>query len=733
MYNESKFHPFPSLDSAITNRENPSSRRILIITQDIVGPINNGGIGTAYYYAANELARMGHRVSVLYTLNRYTEKNSIDHWIRDYKGRDVTLIPCPDPEVPVFPGIHGMIAGIPYSAYEWLKQHEDEFDIVHGSEWCANLFYCLLAKKLGLHFGNIQFVVKTSSPHIWNRIGNNDPVNQYSDLPRIFMERQSVEWADHVIGGSHYLLNWMEQNGYQLPEGRCYVQPNIFPPIPDADSKQDPLTHATELVFFGRLERRKGLHLLLDALNRLLRSHARGEIDLAGVSITFLGKCRRVYNAKREISSLLDGTVLKYRIIDDLGQPQAIQYLKDGDGKLAIMPSVIDNSPFGVYELLGYKVPFITSTAGGGKELIHEDDRDRVLFDAHPHAIHQILLRTLKQPLYMPRPDYDMRRNLEIWDLWHRTLPAAAPARPATSRADGGALVSICLAHFNRPRELGEALDSIKALSYRNIELIIVDDGSTSVEALSFLETIQTQDFGFPLQVHAQPNLYLGASRNLAARHARGEYLLFMDDDNLARSDELDLMVSAMEHAGADIITAFGDTFWSREAGNLATAARKRIVYFGADLTSGLFRNPYGDSNCLVRRSAFEKLGGFTEDYKIGRDDQEFFSRAVLNGMKLYVLPEAVYWYRLSRTRMRQSQFSQFAGLQRVSNPYIEVPGLPVEYANILRYSQGLAAVRLGVVASTMSQLSQNSRLRKLVQRFPKIYRVLGKLHRMIT
>lgn len=733
MYNESKYHLFPSLESAITARGKHAPRRILIITQDIVGPINNGGIGTAYYYAANELARMGHQVSVLYTLNRYTENRNIDYWIQDYEDRNVTLIPCPEPAVAVFPGVHGLVAGIAYNAYEWLKQHESQYDIVHGSEWCANLFYCLLAKKLGLHFRNLQFVVKTSSPHIWNRIGNNDPVNQYTDLPRIFMERMSVEWADHIIGGSHYLLNWMEQNGYQLPEGKCYVQPNIFPPIPATDSKQEPLTRATELVFFGRLERRKGLHLFLDALKRLLRSHAQGEVNLAGVSITFLGKSRRVYNAKKEIASILDGSVLSYRILDDLGQPQAIQYLKEGDGKLAIMPSVMDNSPFGVYELLGYKVPFITSTAGGGKELIHEADRDRVLFAVHPHAIHQILLKLIHQPLYIPRPSFDMQRSLEVWDEWHRALPCATTDISAARGADSEPLVSICLAHFNRPRELGEALDSIKGLHYKNIEVIIVDDGSTSPEALACLAAIQKQDHGFPLQVYTQPNLYLGASRNLAASHAQGEYLLFMDDDNLAKPDEITALVSAMEYANADIITSFADTFRSRDIGNLAAATRKRIVYFGADLTSGMFRNPYGDSNCLVRRSVFEKLGGFTEDYKIGRDDQEFFSRAVLNGMKLYVLPEAVYWYRLSSTRMRQDQFSQFAGMQRVGNPYIEVPGLPVEYANILRYSQGLAAVRLGIVANTMSQLSQNSRLRKLVQRFPVIYRALGKLHRMIT
>lgn len=733
MYNESKFHLFPALESAVAHGKNSGPRRILIVTQDIVGPINNGGIGTAYYYAANELARMGHKVSVLYSLNQLSEEKSVDHWVADYQTRNVTFIPCPDPAVPVSPGIIGMAASIPYRVYEWLKNNEDQFDIVHGSEWGANLFYCLQAKKLGLYFSHIHFVIKTSSPYLWNCIGNNEAIHQYGDLPRIFMERRSVEWADHVIGGSHYLLNWMEQNGYQLPEGKCFVQPNIFPVIPASDMKQDTLTTARELVFFGRLERRKGLHLLLDALSRLLRSHARGEIDLQGIRVTFLGKPRRDYSAKKEIAAVLDKSVLKYRIIDNYGQPEAINYLKKGDGKLAIMPSVMDNSPFGVYELLGYQIPFITSTAGGGKELILEEDQDAVLFAPHPHAIHQKLLRVVGQPLFCPRPSFDMSRSLQTWDAWHRALSVLdndAPESLDEREKQAQPLVSICLAHYNRPQELGEALDSIKALHYKNFEVVIVDDGSTSPEALAYLEHIEQQDHGFTLKVYSQPNLYLGASRNLAASHARGEYMLFMDDDNLAKPNELSLMVSAIEHANADIITCFSDTFTSADIPNLEQVVRKRIVYIGADLSSGMFRNPYGDSNCLVRRNAFEKIGGFTEDYKIGRDDQEFFSRAVLQGLKLYVLPEAVYRYRISEVRMRKNQFSLFAGMQRVGNPFIEIPNLPVEYANILRYTQGLAAVRLGVVGNTVNQVAQSSWLRQLVYRFPIIYRLLKGIHR---
>ncbi len=191
-------------------------------------------------------------------------------------------------------------------------------------------------------------------------------------------------------------------------------------------------------------------------------------------------------------------------------------------------------------------------------------------------------------------------------------------------------------------------------------------------------------------------------------------------------------MVKAMEHSNADILTCFADTFWSKDAGNPDAGAIKRIVYFGADVVAGLYRNPYGDSNCLVRRSAFDTLGGFTEDYMIGRDDQEFFSRAALSNVTLYVIPEALYWYRLSKKRMSHNQFSHYAGMQRVLSSYLRHPGLPAGYAEILRYSQGLAAARLGVIGSIASQLSRNRHLRNLVQRFPFIYRYLGGLHKRI-
>ena len=57
---------------------------ICIVTCDIVGPIRNGGIGTAYYNLAHALARAGHKITVLYALGQYCENETIEHCQAEY-------------------------------------------------------------------------------------------------------------------------------------------------------------------------------------------------------------------------------------------------------------------------------------------------------------------------------------------------------------------------------------------------------------------------------------------------------------------------------------------------------------------------------------------------------------------------------------------------------------------------------------------------------------------------
>ena len=152
-------------------------------------------------------------------------------------------------------------------------------------------------------------------------------------------EQRSVELADLLIGGSRHLLRWMAAAGYGLPTGRCFVQPNVTDPdwhLANAAARdQDPATrHAvTELVFFGRLEERKGLLMFLAALRYLIaRGHGLPQ------TLTFLGKPGAGIAAYGTVLDLIEAETATWPVtvnmLTDVQQPQALAYLTQ-EGRLA--------------------------------------------------------------------------------------------------------------------------------------------------------------------------------------------------------------------------------------------------------------------------------------------------------------------------------------------------------------------------------------------------------------
>src|SRR5262249_9068554 len=149
------------------------------------------------------------------------------------------------------------------------------FDIIHFPEWGGHAYYSLLAKHQGLAFHRTLFCIGTHSPTAWIKQANSEFYSHPRDLELDFMERQSVAFADIIISPCQYMLRWMIEQGFKLPE-RSFVQQNILPanargntPADTGSSVNQPVS---ELVFFGRLETRKGIELFCDALDRVAKT-----------------------------------------------------------------------------------------------------------------------------------------------------------------------------------------------------------------------------------------------------------------------------------------------------------------------------------------------------------------------------------------------------------------------------------------------------------------------------
>ncbi len=640
--------------------------RLLIITPDLHGPIRNGGIGTAFSALAEAASSGGFKVTVLYTLGQHSEDGPISRWIEHYAAHGVRLIPLDDAKsgTPTIDAPWYRIGA--WRVHTWLQQHQQQFDVVVFPEWMGLAYYVLLAKGQGLAYEGLPIVVNTHSPESWAAEGNRRMPEWPDDIDRDFMERESVRRADLVVSPSAYMFDWMREHRWQLP-AHSLVIPNLMPkslrmaPAVLAFSSQ----HIDRIVFFGRLEPRKGLKLFCDAIDRLpanVRKHI-GRVTFLGKSIATPGG----FDSRQFIAQRSAQWGVSVDVLTDRNRDGALAELEQ-PGTLAVIPSLVENSPYTVLECLMRGILFLASRVGGIPELLATSDHASHLFDPNPRALAQALEGAIMHGIQPAALAWDTEEVEQSWLTLLRSFSEKEKRnQPALTTSSEMPRVSVCLVHYNRPHLLAQALDSLRAQTYTNFEVVLVDDGSPSDEAKTYLEAIEHEFATRQWQIIRQQNSYLGAARNTAASAAQGDYLLFMDDDNVATPEMISTFVQAAVASGADVLTCPTMPF----TGNRPPHKLERIwLPLGGAVGAGLYRNAFGDANALWKRSAFDQVGGYTTDYGVGHEDWELFADAVLCGLRLEVVPKPLYWYRVNKQGMLRTG-DHWADHARSLRPYL--------------------------------------------------------------
>ena len=653
-------------------------KRICIATPDILGPIKNGGIGTACHHLARQLAAWDHEVTIAYVNYNAADAAQMAAARALYTRFGVAF----EPVVPR-PAAESALARVPapgWTLLDWLRARERPFDVVHVPDWHGLGYGALLAKSLGLAFGDTHFVVIGHSPSLWATEGSRQLVHTEAELGWVFLERRSVELADTFLSVSTHLIEWMRDAGYALP-ARSFVWPNAFPPpdaAPAAAAARDARDGAPleEVVFFGRLEPRKGLLLFIDAVDRLVR---RGQ---APPRVTFLGARSPRIDGPELIHRAAQQWPVAVRTITDAGADEAVAYLAR-PGRLAVIPSLQENCSMAVLECLQAGIPFVAAATGGTPELIDPADHPRALVAPDHIALGDRLAELAAAPLRAVRPRRGFDRVLDVWRDWHaQTAPFAAAAGRFEARAESAAAetppVTVCLVHHERPELLRMAAGSALAQDYPNLDAVLVDDGSESPAALAALEQVEADFAARGWRVVRQENRYCGAARNTAARAARGEWLLFLDDDNVLFPDAVSRLVRAARFAEADCVPAASIRFTGDGDPRTDTASHGTPIRFlGAARAWSRFSNVVGDACALVRRDVFEAAGGFTEEYRVGLDDLALYNRLIRDGRRIEPLPDPVYYYRMGGPTMKLRNRSAEAAQRRVLAPYLD--GLPAD------------------------------------------------------
>ena len=199
--------------------------------------------------------------------------------------------------------------------------------------------------------------------------------------------------------------------------------------------------------------------------------------------------------------------------------------------------------------------------------------------------------------------------------------------------------VTVVVATNRGGRYLGEALESVRAQTLTEWELVLVDDGAPAAVAGTLDEAVA----GDPrMRVHHQANGGLSVARNVGAALGRGDYVSYLDDDDVWHPDRLRLQVAALDAAPGALLCY--SSAWTMDA----EGTRVDVPW----LPTGLPRAPYlrGDVDLprivtmTMRRDAVLAYGGFNPSFRYCEDD-EFILRMMLHG-ELTSVPDELVGYR---------------------------------------------------------------------------------------
>ena len=121
-------------------------------------------------------------------------------------------------------------------------------------------------------------------------------------------------------------------------------------------------------------------------------------------------------------------------------------------------------------------------------------------------------------------------------------------------------LISVMIPVYNCDRYLGEAIESVLSQTYRPLEIIIIDDGSTDGSAAV------AKRFMPHIHYYYQANAGIGSARNKGIELAQGSFFAFLDADDLWSKDKLAQQMAALEaHPGVDVVFGHVTQFYSPE------------------------------------------------------------------------------------------------------------------------------------------------------------------------
>lgn len=612
-------------------------------------PLYGGGISTYCYHTARMLTARGYAVSVFVPDDRVSDHRVVFEEnvrvIQFNKNRS---------------NMANWLGYAPRLSFEFAAivglfiQKEGQPDCLESQEYLGIPYYLLQYKLLGYPgFEKLPILLTLHSPAFLYLYYNREGIYEFPNYWIGEMEMSCIQSADAVVAPSRYIVQEIKKH-MDLDETPVSVIANPYLP----EAAMEPTISRNKIVFFGKLSPQKGVFELFSYFKALWDQgfpHA----------LTVIGGTDKVYYPEMKTMGQVIARqyepYIKKGLIQFTGKiaPQKRDaYL--ADAHVVLIPSRNDNLPYAAIEAMSLGKTVLASVQGGQAEMIKDGTNGFVFDHEQPETFSQKLLHILslddevltgigkqardsvaarfnhdeiyaqKAPLIEALGKIRLERT--TFPFTRKIEPAAEPA--ACDQVSG--LLSVVIPYFNMAAYIDECIESVLQSTYKNLEIIIVDDGSSGEENIRGLQKWK----GHPaVRIVQQSNEGVANARNKGAGLAQGEFLAFLDADDKIAPDYYSKAIAVLKRYENIFFAGSWLQFFGSKKGIWPT--------WNPEPPYILLHNSVNSSSLVYKKAAYLSGGMHDKAVDYGLEDYGSLISMLDHGYRGIVLPECLFHYRI--------------------------------------------------------------------------------------
>ena len=472
------------------------------------------------------------------------------------------------------------------------------------------------------------------------------------------MERFCMKSADICISPSKYLIKKINDR-YPGLISETQIIHNPY----QLKNKVHQAFDSDEIVFIGKLSPAKGILQTIRVFDKLWSNGFSYKLKLIGDQHYFyhaIGKTMEVF-LKQRYSRYIQSDLL---IIAGMLSPEKLQEEVD-KAKIVLVPSTVENLPYTVIECMGMGKVVLSSKQGGQCEII-EHAINGFLFDyEEPSSLEKMLQyvsslnneellgigeaakKTIEkkcnpEDYYIEKMkclEKAVTHSMKRFPFIHNSSDSKEFLE--TERNEKDALLSVIIPYYNMSDYLMETLNSINDSEYKNIEIIIVNDGSNNAASIDFLKNLKPTK---NIKILHQSNEGLASARNCGAKEAKGDYLAFLDPDDKVASTYFSKAIHILKNKKNIHFVGCWVQYFENSLCKWPT--------FNPEPPYLLFHNMINSSSLVYKRLSFLKGGINDSRFIYGMEDFDSVIGMVEKGLHGVVIPEFLFYYRVRKDSM---------------------------------------------------------------------------------